>query len=281
MTDQAVCYRHPDRVAGVRCQRCERPICPSCMRQAAVGFQCPDCVAERPQKVVNSSQLFRGHSEVVVGKVIIAINVAAWVLMTVLSQNPYGAGGPVLEHGALYGPLVASGEWWRLVSGAFLHAGIFHLGMNMLLLWFLSQELEPALGRLRFAVLYVVSMLGGALGVMVLDPLAPTVGASGAVFGLMGALIVLQLRAKQNPWQSGIGGLVALNLVLTFLIPGISIGGHIGGLVAGAAAGALLQPLRWPQEGAVLRTTVVVGLGATFLVAALAAAATFTSTPLL
>ena len=169
------------------------------------------------------------------------------MLMTVLSQNPYGAGGPVLEHGALYGPLVASGEWWRLVSGAFLHAGIFHLGMNMLLLWFLSQELEPALGRLRFAVLYVVSLLGGALGVMVLDPLAPTVGASGAVFGLMGALIVLQLRAKQNPWQSGIGGLVALNLVLTFLIPGISIGGHIGGLVAGRgsrgpAATAALAP---------------------------------------
>jgi membrane associated rhomboid family serine protease len=280
MTDQAVCYRHPDRAAGVRCQRCERAICPACMRQASVGFQCPDCVAERPQRVVTSSQLFRGHQEVVVGKVIIGLNVAAWVLMTLLSQNPYGAGGSVFENGALFGPLVATGEWWRLFSGAFLHAGIFHLGMNMLLLWFLSQELEPALGRLRFGLLYVVSLLGGSLGVMVLDPLAPTVGASGAVFGLMGALIVLQLRAKQNPWQSGIGGLVALNLVLTFLIPGISIGGHIGGLLAGAAAGAVLQPVRWPQQGAALRTTVVVGLGATFLVAGVAAATTFTTTPL-
>jgi membrane associated rhomboid family serine protease len=280
MTDQAVCYRHPDRVAGVRCQRCERAICPACMRQASVGFQCPECVAERPQRVVTSSQLFRGHQEVVVGKVIIGLNVAAWVLMTLLSRNPYGAGGSVFENGALFGPLVANGEWWRLFSGAFLHAGIFHLGMNMLLLWFLSQELEPALGRLRFGVLYVVSLLGGSLGVMVLDPLAPTVGASGAVFGLMGALIVLQLRAKQNPWQSGIGGLVALNLVLTFLIPGISIGGHIGGLLAGAAAGAVLQPVRWPQQGAALRTTVVVGLGATFLVPGVAAATTFTTTPL-
>lgn len=279
--DQTMCYRHPDRVAGVRCQRCERPICPSCMRQASVGFQCPDCVAARPQRVVTSAQMFRGHDEVVVGKVIIAINVAVWVLMTVLSRNPYGAGGPVLEQGALWGPSVAAGEWWRLVSGAFLHSGIFHLGMNMLLLWFLSQELEPALGRLRFALLYVVSLLGGSLGVMVIDPLAPTVGASGAVFGLMGALIVLQLRARQNPWQSGIGGLVALNLVLTFLIPGISIGGHIGGLLAGAAAGAFLQPRAWPQEGAALRTTVVVGLGATFLVAAVAAATTFSQSPLL
>ncbi len=281
MIDQEVCYRHPDRVAGVRCQRCERTICPACMRQASVGFQCPDCVAERPQRVVGSTQLFRGHGEVVVGKVIIGLNVAVFLLMTALSGNPYGASGPVAEQGALFGPSVAAGEWWRLITGAFLHAGLFHLGMNMLLLWFLSQELEPALGRVRFALLYVVSLLGGALGVMVLDPLAPTVGASGAVFGLMGALIVLQLRAKQNPWQSGIGGLVAINLVLTFLIPGISIGGHVGGLVAGAAAGYFLQPLRWPQEGAVLRTTVVVGLGVAVLVAAVAAASTFSVTPLL
>lgn len=250
------------------------------MRQASVGFQCPDCVAARPQRVVSSPQLFRGHSEVVVGKVIIGLNVAAWLLMTVASRNPNGAGGVVFEQGALYGPLVASGEWWRLATGAFLHAGVFHLAMNMLLLWFLSQELEPALGRWNFGLLYVVSLIGGALGVMVLDPLAPTVGASGAVFGLMGALIVLQLRAKQNPWRSGIGGLVAVNLFLTFLIPNISIGGHLGGLVAGAAAGAVLQPLRWPQEGVALRRTVVVGLTATFLVAAVAAATTFSATPL-
>jgi membrane associated rhomboid family serine protease len=261
MTDQAVCYRHHDRVAGVRCQRCERSICPACMRQASVGFQCPDCVAASPQKVVTSSQMFGGHGEVVVGKVIIAINVAVWALMTVLSRNPYGAGGPVMQHGALWGPLVAQGEWWRLFSGAFLHSGIFHLGMNMLLLWFLSQELEPALGRARFVLLYVTALLGGSFGVLVVSPLSPTVGASGAVFGLMGALIVFQVRAKQNPWQSGIGGLVMINLVLTFVIPGISIGGHIGGLLAGAAVGALLQPVRWPQTDAAVRTAAVAGLG--------------------
>jgi membrane associated rhomboid family serine protease len=264
MTDQVVCYRHPDRVAGVRCQRCERAICPACMRQASVGFQCPDCVAARPQKVVTSRHLFKGHDEVVVGKVIIAVNVAAWLLMTVLSRDPYRA--VLSEHGVVRTVGRAGGA---VTSSAVpSRTPVFHLGMNMLLLWFLSQELEPALGRLRFAVLYVVSLLGGALGVMVLDPLAPTVGASGAVFGLRGALIVLQLRAKQNPWQSGIGGLVAINLVLTFLIPGISIGGPLGGLVAGAAAGALLQPRAGPRR-APLRTTVVVGLGATFLVAAL------------
>ena len=165
------------------------------------------------------------------------------------------------------------------VSGSFLHSGVMHLGMNMLLLWFLSQELEPALGRLRFAILYGVSLIGGSLGVMVLSPLSPTVGASGAVFGLMGGLIVLQLRAKQNPWQSGIGGLVLINLLLTFTIPNISIGGHVGGLLAGAAAGAVLQPIRWPQEGAALRSTAVVLFGVTLLVGVFAAAWIFASPP--
>lgn len=272
MIDQADCYRHQDRVAGVRCQRCERPICPACMRQASVGFQCPECVSAGAQRVVTSRQLFGGHTEVVVGKVLIGLNVAAWLLMTVLSGNPYRAGGPVLREGALLGVLVAEGEWYRLVSGAFLHSGVFHLGMNMLLLWFLSQELEPALGRLRFGLLYGVSLLGGSLGVMLLDPLAPTVGASGAVFGLMGALIALQLRAKQNPWQSGIGGLVALNLVITFLVPGISIGGHLGGLLVGAAAGALIQPLAWPQEQAEVRTAAVACVGVLAAVASIVAA---------
>jgi membrane associated rhomboid family serine protease len=272
MIDQVECYRHQDRVAGVRCQRCERPICPACMRQASVGFQCPECVSSGAQRVVSSRQLFGGRREVVVGRVLIGLNIAAWLLMTLLSRNPYGASGPVLREGALLGVLVAQGEWYRLVSGAFLHSGVFHLGMNMLLLWFLSQELEPALGRLRFGLLYGVSLLGGSLGVMVLDPFAPTVGASGAVFGLMGALIALQLRAKQNPWQSGIGGLVALNLVITFLVPGISIGGHLGGLLVGAAAGALIQPLAWPQRQAELRTAAVAAIGMAAAVAAIVAA---------
>jgi membrane associated rhomboid family serine protease len=138
--------------------------------------------------------------------------------------------------------------------------------------------MEPALGRLRFAILYVTSLLGGSLGVMLLSPNNPTVGASGAVFGLMGALIVLQLRARQNPWNSGIGGLVLINVLLTFTIPGISIGGHLGGLVAGAAAGFVLQPRSWPQEGAALRSAVVVGFALTLGAFAVAAAAAFSAT---
>jgi membrane associated rhomboid family serine protease len=238
------------------------------MRQASVGFQCPDCINAGAQRVVSSRQLFRGHGEVVAGKVIIGLNVAAFLLMVVGGGDPYGVSGPVAQDGVLFGPLVAQGEWWRIFTGAFLHAGVFHLGMNMLLLWFLSQELEPALGRARFVLLYVTALVGGSLGVLVVSPLSPTVGASGAVFGLMGALIVLQLRAKQNPWQSGIGGLVLINLVLTFAIPGISIGGHVGGLLAGAAAGAIIQPLRWPQREAALRTVGVVAIAVLLGVAA-------------
>ena len=249
------------------------------MVQASVGYQCPECTSARPQKVINSRNLFRGHGEVVVGKVIIGLNVAVFAVMALLSGNPNDASGPVYERGALFGPLVAHGEWWRVFSGAFLHAGIIHLGMNMLLLWFLAQEMEPVLGRLRFALLYVTSLIGGSLGVLIVSPVSPTVGASGAVFGLMGGLIVLQLRAHQNPWNSGIGGLVLINLLLTFTIPGISIGGHVGGLLAGAAAGLVLQPVTWPQQGAALRSTVVVGFAFTLGAFALAAATYFVSNP--
>lgn len=258
------------------CQRCGRPICPACMVQAAVGFQCPECVSANPQKVVNAGQLFSGSSDIVVGKVLIGLNVLAFLVMAVLARNPNSAAGPVFQHGALFGPLVADGEWWRLFTGAFLHAGLMHLAMNMLLLWFLSQELEPALGHVRYALTYLVSLVGGSLGVMVLSPMSPTVGASGAVFGLMGALVVLQLRAKQNPWRSGIGGLVLINVVMTFAIPGISVGGHLGGLLAGAAAGAVLHPTKRPSEGAALHNTYLVGLTAVLLFSAVAAAQAFT-----
>lgn len=248
------------------------------MRQASVGFQCPDCVAANPQRTVAVRR--SGSDEVVVGKVIIGANVAVFLLATALGGNPYGLSGPALDQGALFGPLVANGEWWRIITGAFLHAGLFHLGMNMFLLWLLSRELEPALGRVNFAVLYGVSLLGGSFGVLVISPLSPTVGASGAVFGLMGGLVALQLRARQNPWQSGLGGLVLINVVLTFTIPGISIGGHIGGLLAGAVTGALLQPRAWPQEGAALRTTVAVGLGVTFGLLAISVAPSLVGRPL-
>ncbi len=222
--------------------------------------------------MTTSRQLFRGHDEVLAAKVLIGANVAVWLVMTLLSGEPYQAAGPVFERGALFGPLVAQGEWWRLVTGAFLHSGVMHLGFNMLLLWFLAQEMEPVLGPWRFTLLYGVSLAGGALGVMLLSPAQPTVGASGAVFGLMGALVVLQVRARQNPWRSGILGLVLVNLLFTFAVPGISVGGHLGGLVVGAAAGAVVPFRRVPEQGDALRHVVLVGLGVLCLAAAVLAA---------
>ena len=246
---QTTCYQHPDRVAGVGCQRCERPICPQCMRQASVGFHCPECAGARTTRVVSGPAAFRSGTDLLVTKVLIGINAAVWLAMTITGQSATGAAGPVFENGATFGPSIASGEWYRLVSGAFLHAGFLHLGMNMFLLWLLGQVLEPALGKAQFIAVYVVSLLGGALGVMVLDPASPTVGASGAVFGLMGALVVLQLRARQSPWQSGIGTLVVLNLLITFTIPGISVGGHVGGLLAGGVAALGVVPVRGSGGG--------------------------------
>lgn len=242
------------------------------MRQAQVGFQCPECAGARTQQVIPARTLFARGGDVVVGKWLIGMNVAVYLLITVVGGNPNRPAGRVAQELVLWGPGVAAGDWWRLVTGGFMHAGLLHLFMNMFLLWLLAQELEPALGRLRFGLLYGVSLLGGALGVMLLQPSAPTVGASGAIFGLMGALIVLQLRAHQNPWQSGIAGLVAINLVITFAVPGISIGGHLGGLVAGALAGLLVTPLRWPQTNAAVRDGFMAVFGVLLAVAAVAAA---------
>ncbi len=219
-----------------------------------------------------SQGMFRGHDEVVAGKWLVGLNASVWLVMTLFSGEPDRASGPVFERGALFGPFVARGEWWRLVSGAFLHSGLLHLAMNMLLLWFLAQEMEPVLGRMRFLLVYGASLAGGALGVMLVSPMSPTVGASGAVFGLMGALVVLQLRAHQSPWRSGIAGLVLVNLLFTFAIPGISVGGHVGGLLAGALAATLLPTAATPARGAALRHVGIVGLGVLLLAVASAAA---------
>ena len=275
-TQLPTCYRHPDRPGGVGCQRCGRPICTQCMVPASVGYQCPDCTHARPQKVLTGPAAFgRAGSDVIVGKVIAGLNVAAYPLMVVLGGSTSPA-GPLYVHGVTYGPAVAAGDWWRVVTGGFLHASPLHLLMNMFLLWLLAKELEPSLGHLRFGLLYAVSLLGGAVGVMLLSPHDATLGASGAVFGLMGALVVLQLRARQNPWSTGLGGLVIINLVITFAVPGISIGGHVGGLLAGAFAGLFVTPEARPtttvgiREGFLVLTAIGLGLLAVVVAGALA-----------
>jgi membrane associated rhomboid family serine protease len=236
----------------VSCQRCGRPICPSCMVQASVGFHCPDCARSGSQQVHTASTL---NTRPIVTQVLIAINAVIFVADLVsagsaslwggrygeLSQEGLLIGAALGEQGQLIG--VAGGEWWRIITGGFLHAGLIHIGMNMLVLWILGSQLEPALGRARFIALYVTSLIAGSLGVLLVSPTSPTVGASGAIFGLLGAAFAAQKARGVDPWRSGIGGLLILNLVITFAVPGISIGGHVGGLVGGLVAGFVVFQL--------------------------------------
>ena len=155
-------------------------------------------------------------------------------------------GGWIYEHGALFGPLIdTQGEVWRIVTGAFLHDyhlpfGILHIGFNMYILYFLGTLLEPAIGRVRFLSLYFTSLLCGSFGALLVTPNSPTVGASGAVFGLMGGAIIVMRARGMDPWRSPIAGLIVINLLFSFTWGGISIGGHIGGLIGGAIAALAL-----------------------------------------
>jgi membrane associated rhomboid family serine protease len=239
-TDVRTCYRHPDRRAGVICQRCDRPICPSCMHQASVGFHCPECTRGHPQKVVTARSL---ATNPLVTTVLVAANLAIYIGMA-LSDGGMGSElGEWGAKGALYGPAVAAGDWWRPITSGFLHINLIHVGFNMFLLWQLGGLLEPAVKRWAFGALYLLSLLGGSFLTLVLDNDAVTVGASGAVFGLMGATFVAMRSRGINPFQTGIGPLIVINLLLTFAIPRISIGGHLGGLVAGALGGFILWEL--------------------------------------
>jgi membrane associated rhomboid family serine protease len=148
----------------------------------------------------------------------------------------FTAGGDVYRHGALYGPAVANGDWYRLITSGFLHAGLLHIGFNMFVLFVLGRVLEPAIGSLRLLAIYFVSLLAGSFGALLLDPTTPTVGASGAIFGLMAATFVIARRRGVDQVASQIGIWIVLNIALSFSISGISIGGHLGGLVGGALA---------------------------------------------
>jgi membrane associated rhomboid family serine protease len=242
----ATCYRHPSRETGVSCSNCGRPICPDCMTTTAVGMRCPECSKQR-------TKVMRMRSISTVPRVtyaLIAINVAAFLAEGNITATGGGVGNSVYLKGALLGssdqpPLigqgVAHGQWWRIVTGGFLHENLLHIGFNMYVLYVLGQMLEPALGRLKFATIYSVALLTGSLGALLVSPHSLTVGASGAVFGLMGAAAV-ETRARQIPlMQSGVGGLILINLVISFTFSNISWGGHVGGLIGGALVAAVIQ----------------------------------------
>ncbi len=241
------CYRHTDRETYIRCQRCERPICPDCMTTASVGFQCPDCVREAAKTVRQPRTAYGGRpvGDALVTQVLIGINAVVFVLLLVTG----GAGSDLLPRlwlspttlcqsdasggcGSLL-PGVASGALWQLVTSFFTHVQIWHIGFNMLALYVLGPQLEGLLGRARFLALYLLSGLFGSLAVYWLGPLdRPTVGASGAIFGLMGALLVVAVKMRGN--VQSLLGLLAVNAVITVLgRQFISWQGHLGGFVGG------------------------------------------------
>jgi membrane associated rhomboid family serine protease len=253
-----VCVRHPDRPTGLRCTRCDRPACPQCLRDAPVGMQCVDCVSAGARSTPRA-RVRRSEGPVVV-PTLIGINVAVFVLTVVNAGSVAdNASGSVFAAASLAPVQVAGGEWWRLVTSGFLHIGLLHLVFNMIALWFIGRDVELVLGRLRFSVLYGVSLLGGSTAVMLFgSPGGEVAGASGAIFGLMGALLVL-LRRMQLPMTSALV-IVGLNVVLSLTVPGISLLGHLGGLVVGVvvAAGMVHGPARSrPAAGLVVAGAVV------------------------
>jgi len=268
------CYRHPDRETGVSCSNCGRPICTDCMTATSVGMRCPECAKDRTQvRTVRSLT-----TDPTATYVLIAIN----VLAAIGSGALFGRGGRTQAFvdlaliGEAFGPDgpigVAHGEYWRLITGGFLHSGIIHLAFNMWILLFLGRELEPALGRARFLALYFTSLLAGSAGALLLQPRAVTVGASGAVFGLMGAAFVLYRARGIDPMQAGIGPMILLNLAITFLIPNISIGGHIGGLIGGAVAALVMERLAGRSRSVWVPVAACASIGVVAVVAGIAAA---------
>ena len=239
------CYRHPDRETGLSCSECGRPICYECMTPAPVGIRCPEHSgkAQGIQRVRQTARRasYEGTGSYVT-RALVALNVGIYLLELAFKSGISSNRGWIFEHGALVingiyanGTLagLAHGEWWRLLTAAFLHLGPLHLGMNMLALWWFGQPLEHALGRGRFLLLYVVSGLAGSAGALLLSPNEVTVGASGAIFGILGAALVLERQGSMVFGGQALT-IIVINLVFTFSVGGISIGGHIGGLIAGA-----------------------------------------------
>jgi membrane associated rhomboid family serine protease len=241
------CYRHPDRETGLSCSECGRPICTECMTMAPVGIRCPEHAGSAgrkrlrgPAPVVRAQRQI-GSTFAPVTKALIAINVAIYLIGAVQGGGINSPGGSIYSKLWLDAYDVHNGGWWRLITTAFLHANIIHIGFNMFALWVIGGPVEHYLGRVRYLCLYFVAGLAGSAGALLQTPLV-TVGASGAIFGILGALLILEWQATGK-----LGGqamtLIIINLAFSFTFSGISWGGHVGGLIGGILA--TLAFARW------------------------------------
>ena len=278
----AVCYRHHNRPTAVRCSNCDRPICADCMRSTPVGFRCPECAP---------TSSFVLADDLLVTKAIVALNVLVFLVGIGLQVGNgaapgimgVGGGNELINRGALVTNLVEQGEWWRIFTSGFLHAGLLHIGLNMFFVWSFGGLLEPALGRVRFALLYTIGIIGGAIGAMLLSaPNVATVGASGAGFSLLGAALVMARLRGHSELASNLLMIAAINFAFTFYAAGISVGGHLGGFVVGLVTGLVAYGpfARKPQAITIVYTVMAVVLfGVAIYVADIRAATVISAQP--
>lgn len=255
-----VCPRHPDRVSYVRCQRCGRPVCPECQRPAAVGVQCVDCVREGQKSVRQGRTVFGGDAAAVGERPLVTMTVIGICVAVFIAQMA----SPRVTSEVAFAPYLGDSEPWRFLTSAFAHSPrqILHILFNMYALWIMGQYLEPMVGRARFAALYLITAFGGSVMYLLLafpasvDELragdygsweTAAVGASGAVFGLFGAFLVLQRRLGRSATM--MYATIGINAVLGFVIPGIAWQAHLGGLVVGAACAAVIAYTGRRREG--------------------------------
>ncbi|HZT93269.1 MAG TPA: rhomboid family intramembrane serine protease [Gaiellaceae bacterium] len=235
------CYRHPDRETGLSCSECGRPICADCATFAPVGIRCPDhagvrrgpATRLRPRPVRRAQGVALASGNAPITRALIAVNVGIYLLTVAQGGGGLNSpGGSLFYKWILYGPAVANGGWYRLITAMFLHASIIHIAFNMYALWVIGTPVEQYLGRARYLGLYFVSGLAGSAGGLLQAPHTPTLGASGAIFGILGAMLILEWQITGRLAGNAMTWIV-INLVISFAIPNISWGGHVGGLIGG------------------------------------------------
>jgi len=256
----SVCYRHPERYTGIRCTRCNRPICNECMIAAPVGFQCPECVSGASAQVRQPTTVAGGAiiAKPAVTYGLIGINVAIYLLQMLKGVNAVAGDWGMWPVG-----IAENGEWWRLGTAAFLHGSFLHVAFNMYVLFALGPTLERILGHYRYLLLYLMAAIGGGVASYAFSDIRTvSVGASGAIFGLMGALVVAGRRLKYDITQVLV--LLGINMVIGFISPGVDWRAHIGGLVTGALVAAIMvfPPRRYRtvvQVAGILGILVILG----------------------
>lgn len=238
-SEELYCYNHPKTATRLRCTRCDRPICGRCAIPASVGQHCPNCVAEARKSAPRVRSVNVSGSPATY--VFLAVNVIVFVFQ-LATQNPNGT-DEVLLRGILSPLEIAQGEWYRLITPMFLHLNTIHIAVNSMSLYFVGPNVEQAFGTRRFVLIYLVAgFIGNVASYALGSCLTPSAGASGAIFGILGALAVYTYRRRTNAMMNAffrnILFWIGLNVVITLTVPQINIWAHFGGLAGGAVLAA-------------------------------------------